>query len=122
MVEGKTISTFRDIVLIVGMLILCFVGMQDVAARAQARREQEARFNVARNAISKLDEAYKQMVANKGINEQFFRQNELVIEYQKLILTLPYMPAPVATAAAAPPMPPPPAKAVTPQAQPPAKP
>jgi hypothetical protein len=122
MVEGKTISTFRDIVLIVGMLILCFVGMQDVAARALARREQEARFNVARNAISKLDEAYKQMVANKGINEQFFRQNELVIEYQKLILTLPYMPAPAATAAANPPMPPPPAKPVTPPAQPPAKP
>ena len=129
MVEGKTISTFRDIVVIVGMLILCFVGMQDVAARAQARREQEARFNVARNAIGKLDEAYRQLVANKSINEQFFRQNELVIEYQKLILTLPYMPAPVATAAAVPQVPPPPAKQVTPPAnqvtpppQPPAKP
>ena len=129
MVEGKTISTFRDIVVIVGMLILCFVGMQDVAARAQARREQEARFNVARNAIGKLDEAYRQLVANKSFNEQFFRQNELVIEYQKLILTLPYMPAPVATAAAVPQVPPAPAKQVTPPAnqvtpppQPPAKP
>jgi len=129
MVEGKTISTFRDIVVIVGMLILCFVGMQDLAARAQARREQEARFNVARNAIGKLDEAYRQLVANKSINEQFFRQNELVIEYQKLILTLPYMPAPVATAAAVPQVPPPPTKQVTPPAnlvipppQPPAKP
>src|SRR5713101_5804311 len=69
MVEGKTISTFRDIVVIVGMLILCFVGMQDVAARTQARREQEARFAVARNAIGKLDETYKQLVANKSINE-----------------------------------------------------
>jgi hypothetical protein len=131
MVEGKTISTFRDIVVIVGMLILCFVGMQDVAARAQARREQEARFAVARNAIGKLDEAYKQLVANKSINEQFFRQNELVIEYQKLILTLPYMPAPMATTAPA--QAPPPAKPmtqppqspsdpVTPPPQPPAKP
>ena len=63
------------------------------------------------------------MITNKPINEQFFRQNELVIEYQKLILTLPYMPAPPATAAAKPPMPPPPAKAVTPPPQqPPAKP
>ncbi len=121
MVEGKTISTFRDIVVIVGMLILCFVGMQDVAARTQARREQEARFAVARNAIGKLDETYKQLVANKSINEQFFRQNELVIEYQKLILTLPYMPAPAAAGVAAPPAPPSPAKPVTP-AQPPAKP
>jgi hypothetical protein len=121
MVEGKTISTFRDIVVIVGMLILCFVGMQDVAARTQARREQEARFAVARNAIGKLDETYKQLVANKSINEQFFRQNELVIEYQKLILTLPYMPAPAAAGVAPPPAPPSPAKPVTP-AQPPAKP
>jgi len=122
MVEGKTISTFRDIVLIAGMLILCFVGMQDVTSRAQARREQEARFNVARNAIGKLDETYKQLVANKSINEQFFRQNELVIEYQKLILTLPYMPAPAATAAANPPPPPPPPQPATPQPQAPAKP
>ena len=122
MVEGKTISTFRDIVLIVGMLILCFVGMQEVAARVQARHEQETRFNVARNAINKLDEAYKQLIANKPINEQFFRQNELVIEYQKLILTLPYMPAPSATAAAKPPVPPPPAKPMSPPPQPPAKP
>ena len=122
MVEGKTISTFRDIVVIVGMLILCFVGMQDVAARAQARREQEARFSVARNAIGKLDETYKQLVANKSINEQFFRQNELVIEYQKLILTLPYMPAPAAPGLAALPAPPSPKKSVTPPPQPPAKP
>ena len=132
MVEGKTISTFRDIVVIVGMLILCFAGMQDVASRVQARREQEARFNVARNAISKLDEAYKQMVANKSINEQFFRQNELVIEYQKLILTLPYLPAPSPAALAVPPAPAaakpatapaqPPANPVTPPPQPPAKP
>ena len=120
MVEGKTISTFRDIVLIVGMLILCFVGMQDVAGRAQARREQEARFAVARNTIGRLDEAYKQMITNKPINEQFFRQNELVIEYQKLILTLPYMPAPVATATAA--VPPSAAKPMTPPPPSPAKP
>ena len=99
MIEGKTLSTFRDIVIIVGMLVLCFEGMLDVTARMQAHREQAARFAIARSAVARLDEAYKQMVANKSINEQFFRQNEVLIEYQKLILTLAYLPAPVAAPA-----------------------
>ena len=100
MVEGKTLSTFRDIVIIVGILFLCFAGMQDLAARMQARRDQAARFAVARNAIVKLDEAYKQLIANKALNEQFFRQNEILIEYQKVILTLAYMPAAAVTTTA----------------------
>lgn len=101
MVEGKTLTTFRDIVIIVGMLFLCFVGMQEMTARMQARREQAARFALARNAIAKLDETYKQLIANKTLNEQFFRQNEIMIEYQKVILTLAYLPAPVLTSGAA---------------------
>jgi len=55
---------------------------------------------VARGAVTKLDEAYKQLVANKPINEQIFRQNEVLIEYQKLLLTIAYMPVPVPNAAA----------------------
>jgi hypothetical protein len=116
MVEGKTLSTFRDIVIIVGILFLCFVGMQDLSARMQARREQAARFAIARNAIAKLDEAYKQWTANKSLNEQFFRQNEILIEYQKVILSLAYMPAPIVTSTAA--QPGPPQNALPPTAQP----
>jgi hypothetical protein len=116
MVEGKTLSTFRDIVIIVGILFLCFVGMQDLSARMQARREQAARFTIARNAIVKLDEAYKQWTANKSLNEQFFRQNEILIEYQKVILSLAYMPAPIVTSTAAQPVPP--QNALPPTAQP----
>ena len=99
MVEGKTLGAFRDIVIIIGMAVLCFLGMQESIARMQARREQQARFAVARNAVVKLDEAYKQAIANKSMNEVIFRQNELLIEYQKLILTLAYMPV-VATSSA----------------------
>jgi hypothetical protein len=99
MVEGRTLGAFRDVVIIIGMGVLCFLGMQEAIARAQARREQAARFALARNAVARMDEAYRQAITNKSINEQFFRQNELLIEYQRLMLTLPYMPivaAPVA--------------------------
>ena len=100
MVQGQTLGTFRDIVIIIGMAILCFLGMQEAVARAQSRREQEARFAAARNTIVKMDQAYRQAITNKPINEQFFRQNELLIEYQKLALTLAYMPI-LSTSAAA---------------------
>jgi Tfp pilus assembly protein PilV len=100
MVEGRTLGAFRDIVIILGMAVLCFLGMQEAIARTQARREQAARFAVARNAVVKMDEAYRQAILNKSVNEQFFRQNELLIEYQRLMLTLPYMP--IVTAPATP--------------------
>jgi Tfp pilus assembly protein PilV len=101
MVEGRTLPAFRDITVIIGIAVLCFLGMQDAVARSQARREQEARFAVARNAMARMNEAYRQAVANKSINEQIFRQNELLIQYQELMVTLAYMPAiPVQPAAA----------------------
>lgn len=110
MVEGKTLTTFRDIIVVIGVVLLCFLQMQALTARLEARREEQARFAVARGAIAKLDEAYKQLVANKPINEQIFRQNEVLIEYQKLLLSIAYMPVPVVTAAAKqPPAPAPPA-------------
>jgi hypothetical protein len=99
MVEGKTLTTFRDITIIIGLLLLCFLQMQAFQARLKAQREQDVRFAVARNASVQLDEAYKRLAANKSLNEQIFRQNEILIEYQKLILTIPFMPASVAVQA-----------------------
>jgi hypothetical protein len=101
MVEGRTLGAFRDITVILGIAVLCFLGMQDAVARSQARREQEARFALARNAMARMNEAYRQAIANKGINEQIFRQNELLIQYQELMVTLAYMPAIPAPPAAA---------------------
>ena len=109
MVEGKTLGAFRDVVVIIGIGVLCFLGMQASVARAQARREQEARFALARTAIGRMNEAYRKAIANKSFNEQVFRQNELLLEYQELMLTLAYMPAvsapPAANKAAQPPDP-----------------
>ena len=100
MVEGRTLGAFRDVTVIIGMAVLCFLGMQEWVARGQARREQEARFALARNAMVRLNENYRQTIANKSLNEQIFRQNELLIQYQELMLTLAYMPAiPVPVAA-----------------------
>jgi len=93
MVEGRTLGAFRDVTVIIGMAVLCFLGMQEWVARVQARREQEARFALARNAMVRLNENYRQAIANKSFNEQIFRQNELLIQYQELMLTLAYMPA-----------------------------
>jgi hypothetical protein len=103
MVEGKTLTTFRDIVLIVGMLVLCFFEMQAYAMRIQAQREQAVRFALARNAVVQLDDAYKKLLAGKPATEQIFRQNEILLEYQKLLLTIAY--APAAAAATLPPQP-----------------
>lgn len=100
MVEGKTLSTFRDIVVIVGILVLCLCEMQAFAFRVQGRREQSARFALARNAVTQLDQAYKRMITDKSLNEQIFRQNEILIEYDKLLLTMPYVPVPVRTSQA----------------------
>ena len=86
-------GAFRDVTVIIGMAVLCFLGMQEWVARGQARREQEARFALARNAMVRLNENYRQAIANKSFNEQIFRQNELLIQYQELMLTLAYMPA-----------------------------
>lgn len=93
MVEGRTLGAFRDVIVIIGIAVLCFLGMQASVARSQARREQEARFALARNAMARMTEAYRQAIANKSINEQIFRQNELLIQYQELMVTLAYMPA-----------------------------
>jgi len=88
MVEGRTLGAFRDVTVILGIAVLCFLGMQDAA-----RRDQEARFALARTAMARMNEAYRQAIANKSINEQIFRQNELLIQYQELMVTLAYMPA-----------------------------
>ena len=98
---GKTLPVFRDIVVIVGILVLCLCEMQAFAARIQARREQAVRFALARSAVTQLDDAYKKMIQGKSPAEQVFRQNEVLIEYQKLLLTMAYVPVPVAKAAPA---------------------
>jgi Tfp pilus assembly protein PilV len=100
MVEGRTLGAFRDVIVIIGIAVLCFLGMQESVARSQARREQEARFALARNAMARMNEAYRQAIANKSINEQIFRQNELLIQYQELMVTLAYLPAGSASPAA----------------------
>ena len=102
MVAGKTLPVFRDVVVIVGILVLCLCEMQAFAARIQARREQAVRFALARSAVTQLDDAYKKMIQGKSPAEQVFRQNEVLLEYQKLLLTMAYVPAPVPVAKAAP--------------------
>ena len=46
-----------------------------------------------------MNEAYRQAIAGKSITEQIFRQNELLIQYQELMVTLAYMPVPAPPAA-----------------------
>jgi hypothetical protein len=93
----KALAIVRDGVVVIGMLVLCAAGVFDVSEHLRARAEQETRLTLMRNAIEKLDEAYKQTVfnssENKGIYQQMFRQNEILLEYQKLLLTSPYLPA-----------------------------
>ena len=59
--------------------------------------EQAMRFALSRQAITQMDNAYKQMIAGKPAAEQIFRQNEMLLEYEKLMLTMPYVPLPART-------------------------
>jgi hypothetical protein len=99
MVEGRTLNVFRDIVVIVGILVICLCEMQAFTSRMEARREQAMRFALARQAVAQLDNVYKQMIAGKNAPEQMFRQTEILIEYQKLLLTMAYVPLPTRTPA-----------------------
>jgi hypothetical protein len=94
----KILAEIRDFAVIVLAVFVSYFVVSDHLTRAERRRAEEARLSVARNAISKLDEAYKKAVFNdpdnKGIQHQIFRQNEVLLEYQKLLLTVAHMPAP----------------------------
>jgi hypothetical protein len=94
----KVLAVVRDIAVIGLFAVACFFVFSERSARMEQLRTQETRLTTARNAITKLDEVYKQVVFNdsdnKGIYQQIFRQNEVLLEYQKLILTTAYLPAP----------------------------
>jgi hypothetical protein len=91
----RTLQAFRDVVVILGILLLCFLAMQDFASRVQARRDQEVRYAVVRNAIAQLDSQYKDRAAKIG-NDQValvYLQNQMLIEYEKLIVSTTFLPA-----------------------------
>ena len=91
---NPTLSVFRDIVVIAGVLVLCLLGFQDFSVQAQARRDQQVRFQVVGQAITQLDTIYaKQMAGVTDINTIVLKQNQLLLEYQKLLLTTEYLPA-----------------------------
>lgn len=93
-VRRPTLETFRDIVIIVGIAVLAFSGIQGVVSRIQARQEQAVRFAVIQNAISQIEARYREQVAGvTNINTIVLRQNELLIEYQKLLLQTMYLPS-----------------------------
>jgi len=96
-----------------------YVGGESLWTKSQKQAVQSlVRFTQLRDGAEWV--AYRQAIANKSINEQIFRQNELLIQYQELMVTLAYMPAmpapPAANKSGAAPQAPQPAK---PQAQPP---
>jgi len=90
----RTLQSFRDIVIIVGIAVLAFTGIQGVVSRIQARQEQAVRFAVTQNAIAQIEARYREQVAGvKDLNTIVLRQNELLIDYQKLLLQTMYLPA-----------------------------
>jgi hypothetical protein len=93
----KLSAFVRDICVVALVALLGLQLYSERSARANGLRAQEARLATATSAISKLDALYKQAVFdsdNKGIYHQIFRQNEILIEYNKLLLTTAYLPAP----------------------------
>jgi len=88
---------FRDIVVsLAALAVLGFVGAH-FAEQSDAERDRAARLAAVRTQIDVLDAAYKKMVFNdgdlRGIYQQIFRQNEILLEYQKLLLTADLVPA-----------------------------
>ncbi len=83
----KVLGVVRDTIVIVGVAFLCWLGIQD---RLDQQRDRAARFAATRAAITHLETAYKEAVyhssENKGIYQQIFRQNEILLEYVKLAI------------------------------------
>ena len=83
----KALGIVRDIVVIVGVALLCYLVLDWRIAQGQDRA---ARLSRTLQQIERLEETYKTVVfnsdENKGIYQQIFRQNEIAIEYQKLLL------------------------------------
>jgi hypothetical protein len=93
----RALAVIRDVVVIVGVITLCALAVATDGSRSRVVREQETRLALSRAAITRLEDAYKKNVfgdsETKGIYQQIFRQNEILLEYQKLLLTLAYVPA-----------------------------
>ena len=82
----KPLGIVRDVVVVVGMVIICWTLIERERQREHAREVHLAR---TKQAISALEEAYKNIVFEgdaKGIYQQMFRQAEIAMEYQKLAL------------------------------------
>lgn len=83
----KALGIVRDIVVIVGVALLCYVVLD---WRIVQEQDRAARLSQTLQQIGQLEEVYKTVVfnsdENKGIYQQIFRQNEIAIEYQKLLL------------------------------------
>jgi hypothetical protein len=81
----KMLGVVRDVVVIVGVLLMCWLV---VDARRERGREKLAQLVATRAAITQLEKGYQQAVydstENKGIYQQIFRQNEVLLEYVKL--------------------------------------
>jgi len=83
----KALSATRDIVVIIGVVMICSLLIQE---RLEENRDRAARLVATRRTITQLESAYKNAVynssENKGIYQQIFRQNEFLLEYIKLAL------------------------------------
>lgn len=92
---SRAIGAFRDVVIILGMLLLCLLSLQDYSARLQERRDQDMRFEIVSSALAQLDTAYRQQIeAAKGdLNQIVLRQNQMLLEYEKLLLATQFLPA-----------------------------
>jgi hypothetical protein len=81
----RVLAVVRDCVLIVSAVIVCAVLLL-----GEQRREHDriARLVATKAAITELEKAYKAAVfdssESKGIYQQIFRQNEILLEYVKL--------------------------------------
>jgi len=102
----KALPILRDLVVIVGISLLCFVA---ISRDRKQEHDRAARFQLATKAIADLDEMYKASVfdssENKGIYQQMFRQNEILMQYQKLSLLKDLTPVGGLALEAAPPLP-----------------
>jgi hypothetical protein len=102
----KMLAIVRDLVIIVGVTIMCGILVTSALAK---ERQREARLQQTLDAIKELDATYKAAVfdstENKGIYQQIFRQNEIAIEYEKLHLLRDLLPTTRVSRNNAPPLP-----------------
>ena len=91
----KPLTIVRDVLLSIAAIMLIASPVNGLFRDRDTEIRRLDRLTILQARIDALDTVYKKIVFDgeaKGIYQQIFRQNEVLLEYQKLLLTADLLP------------------------------